>query len=86
MTVQRGVSAASAEAASVPTRVILKPFRIFPECNQPASQFIVRLQEGEEKSAHIGLWETDGGLWRVDAKQIIQEKLETYGLALPIYA
>lgn len=86
VTVQRGVSAASAEAANVPTRVLLKPFRIFPECDQPASQFIVRLREGEEKTAQIGLWETDGGFWRVDAKQIIQRKLEEYGLSLPVYA
>ncbi len=85
-TVQRGISAASAEVASVASRVLLAPYRIFPECMQPISQFIVRLKEGDDKSAYIGLWETDGGMWKIDAKKEIRAKLEEYNLPLPIYA
>jgi len=86
VTIQKGISAASADVANVPTRVLLAPYRIFPECDQPISQFIIRLKADDDKGAHIGLWETDGGLWKVDAKQSIKNKLVDYGLELPIYA
>lgn len=86
VTIQKGISAASADVANIPTRVILAPYRIFPECDQPLSQFILRLKQDENKGAYIGLWETDGGLWKVDAKQSIKKKLIEYGLELPIYA
>lgn len=86
VTIQKGISAASADIANVPTRVTLAPYRMFPECDQVRSQFIVRLKEGDEKSANIGLWETDGGLWKVEAKDSIKRKLQEYGLDLPVYA
>ena len=85
LTIKKGMSAASAVGAVVPTRVFLKPYRIFPECSQPSSHFLTRIRGDKENGAFIGLWETDGGMWRVEAAKNIAEKLKEYEIPLPIY-
>lgn len=85
VTVKRGMSAASASVETVKTRMSLAPYRIFPECNQPVSDFLVRIKGDREQGAHVGLWETDGGMWKHQAKEIIFSKLRELGLTLPIY-
>jgi len=86
VTVKRGMSAASIDSETMKTRMLLAPYRIFPECDQPASEFLVRIKGSREEGANVGLWETDGGLWQIQAKQIIASKLREYGLEMPIYA
>ena len=86
VTVKRGMSAASIDSETMRTRVSLAPYRIFPECDQPVSEFLVRIKGSKEEGANVGLWETDGGLWQIQAKQIIASKLREYGLVMPIYA
>ena len=86
ITVRRGMSAASLDTEIMKTRFPLAPYRIFPECDQPISDFLVRIKGSKEEGAHIGLWETDGGLWQFQAKSIIIAKLQDYGLVIPIYA
>jgi hypothetical protein len=56
----------------VPNPVTLKPFRTFSEIAQPESAFILRLQEGPS----CGLFEADGGAWKIAAMQSIKEYLD----------
>ena len=49
VTIKRGMSAASAEAEAVKTRMTLSPYRIFPECDQPRSEFLVRIKATGKK-------------------------------------
>jgi hypothetical protein len=85
ITVRRGMSAASDEKMDKKSRVSLSPYRIFPECDQPMSEFLHRIKGNKEKGAYSGLWETDGGMWKFSAKSIIFSKLREYGVTLPIY-
>lgn len=60
-TVQTG--AATVGKAKVPNPVNLKPYRTFPEVEQPESQFIFRMREGMRGA----LFEADGGAWKNEA-------------------
>lgn len=53
----------------VKSRVILAPFRTFSEVEQPASEFILRLDD----DLRIGLIEADGGAWKLEAKNNIRK-------------
>ena len=44
-------------------RVTLQPFRTFIEVNQPASEFLLRINERGE----IGFFPADGGVWKLEA-------------------
>lgn len=54
-------------AVSIKPRVSLKPFRTFLEVFQPESEFILRL----DKDGDIGLFEADGGVWKLEATRNI---------------
>ncbi|MBQ9662235.1 MAG: hypothetical protein IJV40_03670 [Oscillospiraceae bacterium] len=69
--VKKGVQLAATEA--VKPRLNLTPFRTFREVPQPMSEFILRLDE----NGRIGLFEADGGMWKIEAKINIQTYLET---------
>lgn len=56
----------------VKPRVPLRPFRTFQEVEQPESEFLLRLDE----EGNIGLFEADGGMWKLAARQIIKAFLE----------
>lgn len=60
--------------ATVPVkpRVPLRPFRTFREVEQPESEFLVRLDE----EGNIGLFEADGGMWKLAARQTVKTFLE----------
>lgn len=55
--------------ASVEVRpyVNLQPFRTFLEVTQPESMFLLRLKEG----GNVGLFEADGGVWKLEATRNI---------------
>lgn len=53
--------------------VSVTPFRTFMEIEQPESQFLLRLRE----DGCIGLFEADGGMWKLTAKESIKQYLET---------
>lgn len=55
--------------AAVPVRpyVNLQPFRTFLEVPQPESTFLLRLKEG----GNVGLFEADGGVWKLEATRNI---------------
>ncbi|MED3469309.1 hypothetical protein P4485_32040, partial [Bacillus thuringiensis] len=55
--------------AKVPNPVELMPYRTFVEVEQPESRFVFRMREG----ARCGLFEADGGAWKLEAMNNIKE-------------
>lgn len=55
------------EQAMVQPIVHLQPYRTFLEVEQPASDFLLRL----DKEGHPALYEADGGAWKLEAKRSI---------------
>lgn len=47
--------------------VALRPYRTFQEVEQPESDFLLRL----DSDGRIGLFEADGGMWKLKARQSI---------------
>lgn len=66
---KRGVSLL--ENVEIKPRVVLQPFRTFLEVDQPASEFLLRLDE----RGNVGLFEADGGVWKLEAKRSVAEYL-----------
>ena len=71
VTVRDGV--ASLAQAKTPNPVTLRPYRTFNEVEQPASQFVFRVN----KLANLALFEADGGKWKLDAVNNISDYLKT---------
>lgn len=69
VTVRDGV--ASLAQAKTPNPVTLRPYRTFNEVEQPASQFVFRVN----KLANLALFEADGGKWKLDAVENIASYL-----------
>lgn len=53
-------------------RVPLRPFRTFQEVEQPESEFLLRLNDNGD----IGLFEADGGMWKLKARETVKAFLE----------
>lgn len=68
-TVKAGV--ASRQKAKAPNPVTLAPYRTFLEVEQPASDFILRL----DKNANLALFEADGGFWKLQAVRLVKNYL-----------
>ncbi|MDR4971645.1 hypothetical protein [Bacillus toyonensis] len=64
-------SVANRENVKVPNPVELSPYRTFVEVEQPESKFVFRMREG----ARCGLFEADGGAWKLEAMNNIKEYL-----------
>lgn len=58
---------ALATKTAIKPRVTLQPYRTFLEVAQPASEFLLRL----DGDGHVGLFEADGGAWKLESKQNI---------------
>lgn len=56
----------------IPNPVTLKPYRTFKEIDQPESKFIFRVDD----NGNCGLFEADGGAWKLDAINTIKEFLK----------
>lgn len=54
-------------------RVTLQPFRTFIEVEQPASEFLLRINERGE----IGFFPADGGVWKLEATRNVAGYFET---------
>lgn len=70
VTVQSGITTKARE--KLPNPAILAPFRTFLEVEQPRSEFIFRMEKGPS----FGLWEADGGAWKLTAMQSCRAWLE----------
>lgn len=53
-------------------RVELQPFRTFLEVEQPESEFLLRV----DKDKGVGLFEADGGVWKLEAKRNVAKYFE----------
>jgi hypothetical protein len=65
-------------------RVVLAPYRTFPEVDQPLSSFVFRVKEDSGRIL-FALFEADGGRWRIDAMETLKNYLQTK-LIIPIVA
>jgi len=65
--VRQGIQMVGRE--TVKSRVKLRPYRTFLEIQQPESEFLVRVKEGGQ----IGLFEADGGMWKLGAREGIRD-------------
>lgn len=70
-TVEARMGIALKESVEIKPRVPLQPFRTFLEVAQPESEFLLRIDE----EGRIGLYEADGGVWRLEAKRNIMNWL-----------
>jgi hypothetical protein len=59
----------------VRNRVALSPFRTFMEIEQPASEHLLRLSDDKINGVMVQLIESDGGAWKLAAKNNIAEFL-----------
>ncbi len=66
-TVEARQGIALKERVEIKPRVMLRPFRTFLEVEQPESEFLLRVDP--EKG--VGLFEADGGVWKLEAKRNI---------------
>lgn len=64
---QRGTQVGMQEVKSI---IKLAPFRTFPEIAQPTSEFLFRIKDN---GTRFGLFEADGGRWKLEAKNNIAE-------------
>ena len=70
VTAKQGISLK--ETVQLKPRVTLQPFRTFLEVPQPESEFLLRINERGE----IGLFEADGGVWKLEAKRNVAAYFE----------
>lgn len=71
VTVREGVAIKA--PAAVQPYVKLQPYRTFLEVEQPESEFLLRLG----KECEVGLFEADGGAWKLEAARKIRTWLES---------
>lgn len=57
--------------AAIRPIISLRPYRTFQEVEQPASQFLIRINE-----RGISFVEADGGMWKLDARKTVKVYLE----------
>lgn len=84
--VQINSGVATVANVKVPNPVTLKPYATFLEVDQPERKFIFRMHEGMQS----GLFEADGGLWKLVAaksvKEYLENALEKAGKSIPVIA
>ena len=73
-TVKTGIATKS--DAIVPNPVKLKPYRTFHEVWQPQSAFIFRMRQSKYDGVECGIFEADGGAWKLEAMQDIKDYLQ----------
>lgn len=60
------------EMVEIKPRVLLKPFRTFIEVEQPESEFLLRI----DQNGCIGLFQADGGVWKLEATRNVAAYFE----------
>lgn len=64
------------ENVNVPNPVTLRPYRTFPDIEQPESLFVLRIMEGKDgEKPKCALFEADGGAWKNKAVASIKKYL-----------
>jgi hypothetical protein len=87
-TVEAKTGVTTVKHVDVPNPVTLQPYRTFREIDQPASDFILRVKQGDGGPPKCALFESDGGRWKLDSIARIRVYLaqELEGLDIPIIA
>ena len=70
------VGVASKGDAIVPNPVSLTAYRTFVEVDQPCTQYIFRMKQNSAGGVMCGLFEADGGAWKIDAMDAIKTYLD----------
>lgn len=72
----------STDDVVAPSTVVLKPYRTFLEVDQPVSEFLFRIKDDGRGGVMCAIFEADGNLWKMEAKQRVAEYIQnTYSLA-----
>lgn len=71
VTVKKGI--ALKDNKVINPRIKLTPYRTFLDVEQPASEFLLRLQEG----GSVALFEADGGAWKLKARKNVAQRLSS---------
>lgn len=74
VTVKGGITLVN--QVEVKPRVSLAPYRTFREVEQPKSDFILRIKKGSDGLPKVGLFEADGGAWKMDAIHNVRDWLK----------
>lgn len=62
------------EIVDLPNPVTLRPYRTFPDIEQPESLFVLRMKAGKEGEQPLcALFEADGGAWKNKAVETIKQ-------------
>lgn len=69
-TVKTGI--ASKADAVAPNPVTLKAYRSFLEVNQPIAKYVFRMKQSSAGNVQCALFEADGGMWAIEAKESIK--------------
>lgn len=83
VTVRKGVASVGIEP--LPNPVTLRPYRTFPEVEQPASRFVFRAK-GEDGDVSFALFEADGGSWKGEAMRNVANFLREQVSGLHVIA
>lgn len=63
----------------LPNPISLRPYRTFPEVEQPESSFIFRIKQTHDGTdTAMALFEADGGMWKLEAAANIKKWLEDH--------
>jgi hypothetical protein len=84
VTAKAGISTVA--TVPVPNPVKLKPYRTFPEIDQPESLFVFRMKQQDGQSPACGLWEADNKQWKIEAIKSIATWLQEKLPDIPIIA
>lgn len=83
-TAKSGIALVS--TVDIKPRVTLSPFRTFREVLQPPSEFVLRIKKGADGLPKVGLFEADGGAWKMDAIHNVRDWLKEEKPAYTIVA
>jgi len=83
VSVKKGIT--QLQQQTVPSPVVLRPYRTFSEVEQPASSFILRVMAKKDQTPYCALFGADGGAWKAEARNNIKEWLSET-IEIPIIA
>lgn len=76
VTVNNAIAPGMTDVVSIKPRVSLAPYRTFREVEQPKSDFVLRVNRGPKGMPQVGLFESDGGAWQMDAIHNVRDYLK----------
>lgn len=76
VTVKNAIAPGITDVAKIKPRVSLAPYRTFREVEQPKSDFVLRVNRGPKGMPQVGLFEADGGAWKMDAIHNVRDYLK----------